>query len=121
MRSLSTVDSGPCLYGPDFLTFTVESDPVTFKQAMSSPEALFWEEAVNSEIDSIMQNHTWELVDLPQGCKPLRHKWVFKRKMKTNGMIDKYKARLVIKGLDKRRVLTILTHMLRPLAKHPSV
>ncbi|XP_022893873.1 uncharacterized protein LOC111408334 [Olea europaea var. sylvestris] len=38
------------------------------------------------------------LVDLPPGSKPLGYKWIFKRKMKANGTIEKYKARLVIKG-----------------------
>ena len=37
-------------------------------------------------------------MDLPSGCKPLNSKWVFKRKKKVDGSIDKYKARLVIKG-----------------------
>ena len=41
---------------------------------------------------------TWELEDLPPGCKPLGYKWIFKRKLKANGSIDKYKARLVVKG-----------------------
>ncbi|KAF5947104.1 hypothetical protein HYC85_017332 [Camellia sinensis] len=34
---------------------------------MSSPEAPLWKEAVNSEVESILQNHTWELMDLPPG------------------------------------------------------
>nr|GEX75210.1 retrotransposon protein, putative, Ty1-copia subclass [Tanacetum cinerariifolium] len=50
-----------------------------------------WKEAIKSKIDSILQNHTWELVDLPHGCKPLGYKWIFK-KMKVDGTIDKYKA-----------------------------
>ncbi|GJT62068.1 retrovirus-related pol polyprotein from transposon TNT 1-94 [Tanacetum coccineum] len=50
-------------------------------------------EAIKSEIDSILQNHTWELVDLPPGCKPLGYKWIFKKKMKVDGTITKYKAR----------------------------
>ena len=37
-------------------------------------------------------------MDLPSGCKPLSSKWVFKRKRKVDGSIDKYKERLVIKG-----------------------
>lgn len=53
---------------------------------------------MNSEIESILQNHTWELVDLPPRCKPLGYKWIFKRKMKADGSIDKYKAGLVVKG-----------------------
>ncbi|GJU14257.1 retrovirus-related pol polyprotein from transposon TNT 1-94 [Tanacetum coccineum] len=62
-------------------------------------------EAIKSEIDSILQNHTWELVDLPPGCKPLGYKWIFKKKMKADGTIDKYKARLVIKGYRQREGL----------------
>ena len=69
---------------------------------MSSTEGPLWKEAIRIEIDSIMQNHTWELVDLPPGCKPLGSKWIFKRKMKTDGTIDKYKARLVIKGYKQK-------------------
>ena len=37
-------------------------------------------------------------MDLSPGCKPLNSKCVFKRKRKVDGSIDKYKARLVIKG-----------------------
>ena len=72
---------------------------------MSSPEAPLWKEAVNSEVESILQNHTWELVDLPPGCKPLGYKWIFKRKLKTDGSIDKYKARLVVKGFRQKEGL----------------
>ena len=40
-------------------------------------------------------------MDLPPGCKPLSSKWVFKRKRKVDGLIGKYKARLLIKGYRK--------------------
>ncbi|KAK4407562.1 Retrovirus-related Pol polyprotein from transposon TNT 1-94 [Sesamum angolense] len=53
------------------LTYLLENEPRTINEALSSPEAPFWKEAINSEIESIMQNHTWELVDLPSGSKPL--------------------------------------------------
>ena len=92
-------------FGPDFITFLLENEPLTFKEAMTSSEAQYWKEAVNSEIESIMNNHTWELVDLPPGNKPLGSKWIFKRKMKANGTIDKYKARLVVKGFRQREGL----------------
>ena len=59
---------------------------------MSSPEAPYWKEAINDEVESILQNNTWELVDLPLGSKPLGYKWIFKKKMKTDGFIDKYKS-----------------------------
>ncbi|GJX16571.1 zinc finger, CCHC-type containing protein [Tanacetum coccineum] len=58
-------------------------------------------EAINDEIGSIMENNTWVLSDLPPGCKPLGCKWIFKRKMKVDGTIDKIKARLEIQGFKQ--------------------
>ncbi|KAH9705270.1 hypothetical protein KPL70_011800 [Citrus sinensis] len=75
------------------------------KEAVTSAEGALWKEAINSEVESILQNHTWKLVDLPPGCKPLGYKWIFKRKMKADGSIDKYKARLVIKGYRQQEGL----------------
>ena len=92
----------PKSFGPDFLTYLLEDEPQSFKEAMSSPEVPYWKEAINDEVESILQNHTWELVDLPPGSKPLGYKWIFKKKMKADGSIDKYKARLVIKGYKQK-------------------
>nr|GEZ25796.1 zinc finger, CCHC-type [Tanacetum cinerariifolium] len=52
------------------------------KRTMKSQDVTFWKEAINDEMDSIMGNNTWVLVDLPLGCKPLGCKWIFKRKLK---------------------------------------
>nr|GEW25473.1 zinc finger, CCHC-type [Tanacetum cinerariifolium] len=41
-------------------------------------------------------------VDLPPGGKPLGGKWIFKRKLKVDGTIKKFKARLVIQGLKQK-------------------
>jgi hypothetical protein len=49
-------------------------------------------------MDSILSNGTWEVTDRPYGCKPVGCKWVFKKKLKPDGTIEKYKARLVAKG-----------------------
>ncbi|XP_073153942.1 uncharacterized protein [Henckelia pumila] len=92
-------------FGPDFITFMLESEPQIFKEAINSSEGPQWKEAINFEIESILQNHTWKLVDLPPGSKPLGYKWIFKRKMKSDGTIEKYKARMVIKGYHKREGL----------------
>ncbi|GKA51358.1 zinc finger, CCHC-type containing protein [Tanacetum coccineum] len=53
-------------------------------------------------MDSIIGNNTWVLADLPPGCKPLGCKWIFKRKLKVDGMIEKFKARLVIQGFKQK-------------------
>ncbi|GJV49702.1 zinc finger, CCHC-type containing protein [Tanacetum coccineum] len=82
--------------------FIIEEDPRTLSEAMASRDVAFWKEAIQSEIDSIMHNNTWELTDLPSGCKALGCKWILKRKMKVDGSIDKYKARLVIQGFRQK-------------------
>ncbi|KAJ9535587.1 hypothetical protein OSB04_un001276 [Centaurea solstitialis] len=82
--------------------YIVEEDPKTFSEAMASRDVVFWKEAIQDEIDSIMHNNTWELTNLPPGCKALGSKWILKRKMKVDGTIDKYKARLVIQGFRQK-------------------
>ncbi|GJW38165.1 zinc finger, CCHC-type containing protein [Tanacetum coccineum] len=52
--------------------FIIEEDPRTLSEAMASRDVAFWKEAIQSEIDSIMHNDTWELTDLPPECKALR-------------------------------------------------
>ncbi|GKB79894.1 calcineurin B-like protein 4 [Tanacetum coccineum] len=64
-----------------------------------------WKEAIKSDIDSILQNYTWELIDLPHGYKPLGYKWIFKNKMKADDIIDKYIPRLVIKEFRPQKGL----------------
>ncbi|GJW16634.1 zinc finger, CCHC-type containing protein [Tanacetum coccineum] len=77
---------------------TKKDDPKTFNKAMKSQDVAFWKEAINNEMDSIMGNNTWVLADLPPGCKPLSCKWIFKRKLKLDGTIEKFKARQIIQG-----------------------
>ncbi|KAK4382121.1 Retrovirus-related Pol polyprotein from transposon TNT 1-94 [Sesamum angolense] len=89
-------------FGSDFVTYNIEDDPVTFKDAMASLEAKQWKEAVKSEMDSIVSNGTWVLVDLPPGCTTIGCKWIFKKKLKPDGSIDKFKARLVAKGFKQK-------------------
>ncbi|RVW77298.1 Retrovirus-related Pol polyprotein from transposon TNT 1-94 [Vitis vinifera] len=82
----------------------IDSQRISFylKLAMASRDVTFWKEAINDEMDSIMSNQTWELVDLPPGSKPIGCKWVFRRKYHTDGMIQTFKARLVAKGFKQR-------------------
>ncbi|RVX02495.1 Retrovirus-related Pol polyprotein from transposon TNT 1-94 [Vitis vinifera] len=84
------------------IVLQIEEDPKTYKEAMASRDVAFWKEAINDEMDSIMSNQTWELVDLPPGSKPIGCKWVFRRKYHTDGMIQTFKARLVAKGFKQR-------------------
>ena len=76
--------------------YNIDDAPNTYEEAMRSQDAAFWKEAVDEEKHSILGNNTWILMDPPLGCKPLGSKWIFKKKMKFDGSINKFKARLVI-------------------------
>jgi hypothetical protein len=89
-------------FGDDFAIYLVDDTPTTIKEAFSSPDADYWKEAIRSEMDSIMSNGTWEVVDRPYGCKPVGCKWVFRKKLRPDGTIEKYKARLVAKGYTQK-------------------
>jgi hypothetical protein len=101
-------------FGDDFIVYLVDDTPTSIIEAYASPDADDWKEAVRSEMDSILSNGTWELSELPLGCKPIGCKWVFKKKLRPDGTIDKYKARLVAKVILKRKVKIslILIHLL---------
>ena len=40
------------------------------KEALTSPDAIFWKEVVNDEMESLISNRTWKLVDLPPVVRP---------------------------------------------------
>jgi hypothetical protein len=86
----------------DFTIYLVDDTPKTIFEAFAYPDADDWKEVVHSEMDSILSNNTWELVDRLYGCKPVGCKWVFKKKLRPDGTIDKYKARLVAKGYTQK-------------------
>jgi hypothetical protein len=80
----------------------MDDTPKTIVEAFASPNADDWKEGVRSEIDSILSNGTWELVDRPYDCKPVGCKWVFKNKLRPDGTINLYKAKLVAKGYTQK-------------------
>ena len=72
-----------------------------YKEAMLAGDKSQWELAMQSEISSIEQNKTWELVPSPKNQKVLPCKWVFKKNFTSPNTTPKYKARLVAKGFKQ--------------------
>ncbi|MCO5567241.1 hypothetical protein L7F22_020930 [Adiantum nelumboides] len=66
-------------------------------------DSVKWEQAMQSEYNSIIANETWELTELPQGKKALPCKWMYKKKYTTKDPEPKDKARLVAKGFKKKK------------------
>ena len=80
----------------------VENDPETFLQAISFKESNLWYDAMKDEMNSMASKGIWNLVELPNGAKSIGCKWVFKKKKDSLGNIERYKARLVVKGFTQK-------------------
>jgi hypothetical protein len=69
------------------------------------------------ELQALEKTHTWDLVDLPRGKSAIGCKWVYKIKTKSDGTIERYKARLVSKGyaqefeIDYNEIFTIVARI----------
>ena len=47
-------------------------------------------------------NQVWNLVKPPEGIKPIRCKWIYKKKRGVDGKVETFKARLVAKGFTQK-------------------
>ncbi|CAI7768115.1 unnamed protein product [Closterium sp. NIES-53] len=77
-------------------------ESATLKEALESSDAEEWKNAMESELKSIEENGTWELVELPEGRKAITSKWLFKIKSDADGKIERYKSKLVAKGYQQK-------------------
>ncbi|CAI7777644.1 unnamed protein product, partial [Closterium sp. NIES-54] len=85
-----------------FSPVEMPGEPATLKEALESSDAEEWKKAMESELTSIEENGTWELVELPEGRKAITSKWLFKIKSDADGKIERYKSRLVAKGYQQK-------------------
>ena len=77
-------------------------EPRTAAEARASPQKKEWESAMKNEMNSLVQNDVWDLVELPNGRSTVGCKWVFKKKSDADGKVERYKARLVAQGFAQR-------------------
>jgi hypothetical protein len=49
-------------------------DPLTYAEAMASPDSAEWLGAMQSEMQSMYDNQVWNLIDPPVGIKPVENK-----------------------------------------------
>ncbi|CAI7855567.1 unnamed protein product, partial [Closterium sp. NIES-53] len=87
-----------------FSPVEMQGEPATIKEALENSDGEEWKKAMESELKSIEENGTWELVEVPEGCKAITSKWLFKIKSDADGKIERYKSRLVAKGYQQKEV-----------------
>ena len=105
------------LYQSYILSYSLETEPTSFKQAMLSPN---FRKATNEELQAMEANNTWTVESLPPGKNVVGCKWVYTIKYKADGTIERYKARLVAKGFTQQEGVDF-TDTFSPVAKLASV
>ncbi|WVZ63555.1 hypothetical protein U9M48_013178 [Paspalum notatum var. saurae] len=68
-------------------------EPKTYKEAVMGPDSEKWLEAMRFELKSMADNQVWNLVEPLDQVRPIKCKWVFKKKIDADG-----NAQLVAKG-----------------------
>ncbi|CAI7853728.1 unnamed protein product [Closterium sp. NIES-54] len=86
-------------------------EPKTLAEALSGPDAEKWKQSVKEEYDSLLENETWELCELPPGKNVISSKLIFRHKYGPDGALIRYKSRLVAKGLQKTKGRTSTSSM----------
>jgi hypothetical protein len=77
-------------------------EPYNYSEAITSADCNNWMTAMQDDMESLEKNGTWDLVKLPKNKKPIRCKWIFKRKEGISpNEPARYKARLVAKGYSQ--------------------
>lgn len=104
----SSRSSHPPAYLNDYVCNSVSSSRIislSFETSLQEPQFyhqvvsnLAWQEAMMKEFKGLKDTHTWDIVPLPAGKKAIPCKWVYKIKQRSDGTIERYKARLVIRG-----------------------
>nr|GEZ88821.1 retrotransposon protein, putative, Ty1-copia subclass [Tanacetum cinerariifolium] len=63
------------------------NEPASYKAAMLDSEFNKWLDDMNAEMQSMIDNMVWVLVDLPPNCKTVGSKWIFKEKTDMDGKL----------------------------------
>ena len=92
--------------------------PLTYHEAMTSPDSQKWAAAMDDEIKSLQLNDTYTLTEVPENKSIVGGKWVFHVKGKPESPI--YKARYVAKGYSQIQGIDY-TETFSPTARMESV
>jgi len=75
------------------------SDPVTFFEVVTDPK---WCQEMDAELQALEENGTWKITSLPLSKQAIGCKWIYRTKFKSDGSVDKRKARLVALGCRQK-------------------
>jgi len=77
------------------------TEPANYHDAITRMDADKWLKAMHAELQSLEDNNTWVLCELPPGRRVMGTKWVFKIKVDAMNILERYKARIVAQGFSQ--------------------
>ena len=104
----------------NYVLLTDDGEPSCFQEACDDEHSKDWKKAMQEEMDSLLENKTWELVKLPKERKSLQNKWVYRIKQDGEGKKERYKARLVVKGFAQKEGIDF-NEIFSPVVKMSSI
>ena len=104
----------------NYVLLTDDGEPSCFQEACDDEHRKDWKKAMQEEMDSLLENKTWELVKLPKERKALQNKWVYRIKQDGEGKKERYKARLVVKGFAQKEGIDF-NEIFSPVVKMSSI
>ncbi|MCO5573539.1 hypothetical protein L7F22_027310 [Adiantum nelumboides] len=87
----------------DYVMLIDCGEPSCYKEAMLPDDKLKWERSMQSKIDLLHKNVTWDLVPLPNDKTFLPCIWVYKLKVIANNGKPMYKARPIAEGFKQQQ------------------
>ncbi|KAL9253449.1 Retrovirus-related Pol polyprotein from transposon TNT 1-94-like protein [Drosera capensis] len=87
----------------EYVNLTDGGEPECFEEAMNSEEKQKWQDAMEDEMKSLHNNHTFDLMKLSKGKKALKNRWIYRVKYESHSISPRYKARLVVKDFSQRK------------------
>ncbi|WVZ90344.1 hypothetical protein U9M48_036653 [Paspalum notatum var. saurae] len=78
---------------------TLSPVPTSVRSALADPN---WHGAMAEEFQALCSNNTWTLVPRPSSANIVTGKWIFRHKLHSDGTLDRYKARWVLRGFTQQ-------------------
>ena len=68
-----------------YLLMIDSSEPECYEEAMQVETKKKIEQGINEEMDSLVRNHTWDLIEFLVGKRVVQNKWDYKLKEEYGG------------------------------------